>query len=256
MTTHKILAHNGGARQYKAILRHLGNANDIVVNDLHNRLFDMCYVLKPNILLFPINEYTQEIHNYIEKNQHRHKIILYVDTAIDNPQLTHYLLNSNCGFITNQNINAQFATQNSISFEYIYDDHIYRQTPDQTRNNKIAVALSPDTDRDYAILKDMLYPNASNMVLFNNPNFKHPQNVGVYNESDLNYLLNTFSYFLDMTQDFALEAAAAGIVWCGDPETIKDRILSQDYNNSFDSTYQQYKCSTFVSQKLIPYLGI
>lgn len=255
MTT-KILAHNGGTRQYKAILRHLGMKHQIVSHNLHNRLFDMCYVSKPNILLYPVVEYTQEIHNYVESHQNKHRIIFYIDTIIDNPQLCQYLLSGSCGFITNKRINSEFVTKNAISFEYLYDDQIYYRLENLERNNKIAVALSSDAKGDYEILKDMLYPNPSNMVLFNNPEFQHPQNVGVYNEPDLNYLLNLFSYFLDMSQDFALEAAATGIKWCGEPGTFKHRITDINYHNTFDDSYQQYKCSTFVSEQLIPYLGI
>lgn len=255
----KILTHVGGNRQYRSIIRSLStlqNSNlSVQATNLHNNIFDTMYVYKPDILIYPLIEYTQEIHNYIEHNHNKHKIMLYIDMPVENTQLMQYLRNTKCSYILKNNTAP--IENNVLFFDYIYDDTIYFKLNNVIRNSKIAVSLSHDNTKNQTILEPFIYPNSADydIVLFNNPEFKHPQNIGIYNEADLNYILNSFKYFLDIDSEFEIESAATDIVWINNSNFL-ETIKNKDHTNSFQDTYHQYKCSDFVNNKLRPYLGI
>lgn len=220
----KILAHTNGNRQYRSLIKHLSllqsESISVQFSNLHQHIFDTAYIFKPDILLYPFIEYTQEIHNYVENHHNKHKIILYVDLIIENQNLVSYLSQTNCSFIVKNNT-TQFNNK-VLLFDYLYDDTIYQIIPETIRNNKIAVSLSNDNVKNKTILESYIYPNKCDypIVLFNNPEFKHPQNIGIYNEQDLNYVLNTYSYFLDIDREFQLEAAATNTPWLDGNKTL------------------------------------
>ena len=248
----RILAHNNGDRKYRGVLRHLqNNTIDINTQNLHNNIFDLTYIYKPDILLYPINEYTQEIHNFIVS--HKISCVLFIDTTIPQDDLLTVLQkHDHIKFIVNKNTNYQLT--NSIWYDQLYDDNIFRKLDNIERNNKIAVSLSYNNDVNHQYLDQYIIPNHYQypIVLFNNPEFKHPQNIGIYNEPDLNYVLNSFSYFVDMDKEFEVEASVSQI-----------KLLDHTTNLSVDSAVepipdaklQSYKISEFVSNILIPFLG-
>jgi hypothetical protein len=256
----KFLVHNGGSRQYRSIIRYLQKLipnTHYAVNHLHNKIFDFAYVVKPDILIFPISEYTQEIHNYIEKNANTIKTVLFIDIQVPQVELLNHLSKNNCRFILDSKIG--YSLSNSISYDHIYDDQIFTRIEVGERNNKLAVSLSLDNGKNTKLLKDILYPNITKypLVLFNNPEFKHEQNIGVYNESDLNYILNKFSYFMDLDGEFLIEAKVCGIPVLNECSNTDEAIDNKNYNTIFDNTQiEQYKCSSFVENHLAPFLGI
>lgn len=256
----KILIHNGGNRQYRSIVRYMNSVVSTTYQtqsaNLHNNIFDTTYIYKPNILLFPFAEYTQEIHNFVEVNHNNIMIVLYMDIEVSDSRLLSYLQNTNCHYIVKNN--SVNLNKNMISFDYLYDDSVYKIIPEIERNNKIAIGLSNNNEINQKILTQFLYPNLCQyeLVLFNNPEFKHPQNIGIYNEPDLNYVLNSFSCFVDLDEDFALEAAATKIPWIGTKENFIEDIATTKLENNKFYQYDEYKASSFISEKMLPYLGI
>lgn len=255
----KILAHIGGSRQYRSILRHISILNNdsinFIANSLHSKLFDTCYTQKPDIILYPGVEYTQEIHNFIVQNNKKVQIILYIDRPVQPVDLFKFWSDTGCKILS-YNRSGSIA-DNLLECETFYDDSIFTTLPNLTRNTKIAVSLSIDNNKNNALLENMLYPNQKeyNLVLFNNPEFKHPQNIGIYNEPDLNYILNTFGYFIDMDQEFVLEAAVCGIKNLDiNHSNIIDALMNQQYIKQ--TLTDQNKCSHFVNNELIRYMGI
>lgn len=257
----KFLIHSGGSRQYRSIIRHLQNhitPVNYIVNQLHNKIFDISYITKPNVLIFPISDYTQEIHNYIQKNNTTLQTVFFIDILIPQTDLLNHLSQqNNCSFIIDNK--THYKLNNSISYDHIYDDQIFKILDVGERNEKLAVSLSADNNKNTELLKDILYPNISKypIVLFNNPEFKHEQNIGLFNEPDLNYILNKFSYFMDLDNEFSVEAKICGIPIireCTDTDTA---IQNKDYLTTLqDIDTEQYRCSSFVKNKLLDFLGI
>lgn len=251
------MAHVGGSRQYRSIVRCLQqslNQEQLLVNQLHGNLFDAAYLFKPTIALFPALEYTQEVHNFIAQANNV-KIFLYVDIEIPQKELVDFW-NANCKCIVKNN--TEKSITNKLSFDHIYDDNVFTNL-NMKRNNKIAVSLSGDMDKNHKILDGSLYPNFKDkpIVLFNNPQFEHPQNIGIYNEPDLNYVLNTYELFVDIDNEFNIETNV-----CGIPKLdIQVNLLESIQNNRILPTIpaenlEEYKSSNFVNQKLLSYMGI
>jgi hypothetical protein len=256
----KFLVHNGGSRQYRSIIRFLQKKiphQEYVVSNFHNKIFDLGYLTKPNILIFPMSEYTQEIHNYISEKSSSIKVILFVDMKIPQPDLLDHLAKNNCYFIVDSKTGYNLI--NSIQYDHIYDDDIFTNIDVGDRNDKVAVSLSIDNEKNTKLLKNILYPHITKypLVLFNNPEFKHEQNIGLYNEPDLNYILNKFSYFMDLDQEFLIEAKVCGISVLNESDNTDASIDNKNYNTIFDNIdIEKYKCSLFVENYLLHFLGI
>jgi len=258
MTT--ILAHIGGTRKYRSILRHLYQKIPTLLHtdNLHNKIFDVSYVKKPSTLLFPISEYTQEIHTFISEKHENIKPLIVIDRSVAQPELLGFLQkNTSSNFIVDSQTQHELAP--SVSYDYLYDDLIFHKLNNIERNTKIAVSLSSDNEKNHKYLDQYLFPNnrISGLVLFNNPEFKHPQNIGICNEPDLNFILNTYSYYVDMDDEFGVEAAACNIIQIDKEQPLDECIKNHLWNTKHsEQSVEQYKCSAFVSDKLLPFLGL
>jgi hypothetical protein len=258
MTT--ILAHVGGTRKYRSILRHLYQKIPTVLHtdNLHNKIFDVSYVKKPSILLFPISEYTQEIHTFISEKYQNTKPVIVIDRSVSQPELLGFLQQSvSSNFIVDSQ--TQHNPAPALSYDYLYDDLIFHKLNNIERNTKIAVSLSADNEKNHKYLDQYLFPNnrISGLVLFNNPEFKHPQNIGICNEPDLNFILNTYSYYVDMDNEVGVEAAACNIIQLDKEQPLDECIKNQLWDTKHsEQSVEQYKCSSFVSDKLLPFLGL
>jgi hypothetical protein len=256
----KILAHAGGSRKYRSILRHLYQQipESLHTDNLHNKIYDLSYVKKPDILLLPISEYTQEIHTFISEKYQNIKPLIVIDRSVSQPELLGFLQNtaSSKFVIDSQN---QHELSSAISYDYLYDDLIFHKLNNIERNTKIAVSLSADNEKNHKYLDQYLFPNndrISGLVLFNNPEFKHPQNIGIYNEPDLNFVLNTYSYYVDMDNEFGVEASVCNIIQIDKEQPLDECIKNQLWDTKYSNhNLEQYKCSSFISDKLLPFLG-
>jgi hypothetical protein len=259
MTT--ILAHMGGTRKYRSILRHLYKElpKAVHADNLHNKIFDISYVKKPSILLFPISEYTQEIHTFISEKHRSIKPLIVIDKQVSQIEILGFLdREASSKFIIDSQ--TKYTLPSSISYEYLYDDLIFHKLDNIDRNNKIAVSLSADNEKNHKYLDQHLFPTNSRipgLVLFNNPEFKHPQNIGIYNEPDLNFILNTYSYYVDMDDDFGIEAEACQIKQINKEQALDECIKNQSWDTKYSGhNFEEYKCSSFISNKLLPFLGL
>lgn len=248
----RIMAHMGGSRQYRSILRHLHpfvDNNNCLVANFHRNIFDNAYVFKPDIFIFPAMEYTQEIHNFVNDTQNI-RVFLYLDTEVPQKELVDFW-NAKCQCIINGDFEP--ALSKSLRLKNIYDDNVFYDM-EMERNDKIAVSLSGDMDKNNHALKNVLYPEYKNkkIVLFNNPQFQHVQNIGIYNEPDLNYVMNTYAAFVDIDNEFAIEADVCKIPKLDISVNLLDAI-ENDRKITPQET-EKYKCSDFVKDQLLPYL--
>lgn len=254
----KIILHTSGSRQYRSIARHLAKNHldkaSFIIENLHNQIFDICYIQQPEKILFPLSEYTQEIHNYIALNN-QIQFYFYVDFDMNHQELVGFLNQTNSKYICQSKYKERF--KNSLFFDYLYDDDIYHPLENIQKNSKVAVSLSQNNDLNKSILENIIYPNLTeyDIVLFNNPKFVHPQNIGIYNEPDLNYIMNIFSYFVDIDKMFLLESFINNIPTITDTN-ILDALKEQRFDSSFQGSCLEYKCSQFVANHLVSFLGI
>lgn len=246
-----ILAHYGGNRKYISIIKHLKKQiPHLNVESLHNKIYDICYIKKPKILLFPVVEYTQEIHTFFSEKHKEIDIILYVDIEIQQKDLKKYLTDICYRIIVDSNR----VTEDNSSYVYaknLYDEDIFRSLDIAQRNNKVAVSLSQDMSKNDKYLNDLLYPKEKELevVLFNNPNYKNVQNVGIFNENDLNYILNTFGYFLDLDDEFIMESSVVGCSILDKDKPIKESITNNDF---VKISSDKYSIGSFVTNVIMP----
>lgn len=257
----KILAHDGGSRIYRSIIRHIHKrVESITTVNLHNRLYDTCYLLKPEILIYPISEYSQEIHNFITENiKQSSAFFMVIDTKVEQVELLNFLTkNTNIKFIVNTNIENTYVFSNPINYTNMYDDDLFFPIQDlaESRTAKVAILLSQNNELNHLQLDKQLLPQKQqySKVLFNNPEFTHPQNIGVCNEPDLNFILNYYSYLLDLDQQFMIEASVCKIPVISEPSAIDDAIGRKLFKEPYADT-STLKCSDFVQNTLLPILG-
>lgn len=260
----KILTHHTGHSFYRSIVRNLvqhhSSKYDIDIQVFHRELFSIVHHTKPNVVLLPVAEYTQEFHDFITEYHKTISIILLIDRHVQNTELVRFWKDTNISLVVDERLSTIYANHKNIVYPRLYDNDIFYNT-NSARNQKIAVILSPDNDRNNSVLKnDWLYPEnvTSPIVLFNNPSFKHPQNVGIFNNPDLNVVLNTFSYLIDIDDQFPIEAQV-----CGISRILVDQIT--EINNTATYVLQDPLIDAkdiehrshefFVREKLLPFLN-
>lgn len=252
----KILLHLSNENEYRSFVRALvKNCSDqfqIIGNSVHGTLFDTHHKLKPDIVILPTNEYTQEFHDYITEYHKTVKIILFTNNLVVNIQIINFWNNMNISILSKTEHYPELKPTNWIQCNDLYDDNIYYNL-NKARNNKIAVMLSTDDEKNRNALEKVLYPNSTNkLVLFNSTTFKHPQNVGLLTPEDLCKVLNVFHKLIDLDNKFSAEASVCGI----DSISIDGEILDNIVNNKLQSqTSLKYKSySNFILQSFLPIL--
>lgn len=245
----------GGSRLYRSIIRHLKKQTECLVAQMHDQVYDTIYTTKANIIIYPISEYTQEIHNYIvDEANKKVSLVLYIDRNIEQKELLDFLTkNTATKYIIPKNIGYNLDSR-CLIHENMYDNHIYSQmNMQESRNNKVAVLMSSEDDRNHEYLDSQLFPykNKYPIVLLNNPNFKHDQNIGICNEIDLNFILNKYSYLVDLDKEFFIEAKISNIPIVDTSLSIQDSIDQMKFIPYVDTAID---CETFVKNQMIQFL--
>lgn len=219
-----------------------------MIQQLHGRIFDMYNKHLPETVILPLQEYTQEFHDFIDALHKKINIVVFCESI--NNDIISYFINNKIKII--QKSDNQ-STENILTYSKMYNNNIYKNI-NANRNDKILVMLSLDNEINKSILEDVLYPKTNHkLCLINNHTFEHPQNIGICNDHDLSYFLNTFSSFVDISNDFELEAIACGI------KKIKCDNLLENINTNryieYDYNIENYSIDNFVNTKLLSFLG-
>lgn len=246
----------GGSRLYRSIIRHLKKQTDCLVTRMHDQVYDTMYTTKANVIIYPISEYTQEIHNYLVDEANKNILfLLYIDRDIEQKELLDFLTKkTSTKYLIPKNTDYDLPINRVVYHEHIYDNHIYGYSESvQQKNGKVAVLLSSDDNQNHQYLDGQLLPykNKYPIVLLNNPNFKHDQNIGICNEIDLNFILNTYSYLVDLDKEFLIEAQVCKIPVIDTSLSISDSIDQTKFLTSINNVID---CETFVKNELIPFL--
>lgn len=227
-----ILIHHSNEQEYNSIVHNLydhQHSLQIMLHNVNRHLFDIYNKYKPDIVMFPASDYSQEMHDFISEYSRNVKIIVIVNLKLDNPDLLKFLDDHSVWLIGQKNnIIAEKTPGRSLVYDSLYNDKIYSYFNHKIRNNKIAVILSDNDDNNIKFLVDILYPKTKEkLCLFNSHTFKHPQNVGYLSPSDTNLVLNTFSKLIDITNSYSIEAQICKI----ENIELSDNLLG-NINNS------------------------
>jgi hypothetical protein len=250
----KILAHVSYTnKNYISMIKYLTqNNNDdmlTIAASLHGNIFDAAVDTSCDYVLLSIEEYTQEFHDFV--NDTDKKVFIFIDKILPEDVIRYLSSKSNVRFIAKSNTTI-VPVEKTIFYDKLYDSEIFVNT-NTDRTNQIAVLLSKNNQKNEE-LKGSLYPiSDTKIICFNNPNFDHPQNIGVLSDVDTSYILNKSTAVLDIDNDYQIEAQACGCSYIQTEGSIQDNLK----NNVIDTSTFDLKTSSFyyyITQVLVPYI--
>ena len=215
------------------------------VLSLHDRMYDLFYLFKPQKILLQIEEYTNEWHSFINDNSITKKPEIFV-TVDNNPaekdkyiKILQQIKDSQCVFIAPKYIAKEIPNLRCIEYEYLYNNQVYFCL-NENRNEKTLCILSKD-QKCIEEIDQYLYPNNKNekLCLVNNTQVDHDQNIGFMLDNDMNIGLNLFGSVIDLSSSYSAE-----IVACNTPVSDKDR-------NKYPSKEELVTIETFMKQHII-----
>jgi len=240
-----ILAHHCIDKEYLSILNALDKECKLTITKLHEHIFDYMHLNPVENLLLPIQEYTQEFHSFVESNHLKMNIFLYFG-SMRHKQLEEYSSQNNIFTI----IKSPEDTENFITFSKLYDNIIFN-IKNKTRSKKTLVILSRDNNKNKNIFDNKLYPHQKlSVCLINNPEYKHPQNIGIATQNEIAELLNSYNNLLDIDNEFELEAQACGINNLVYMDSIEHTINHPVYKEQTKDVYLN-SAEYFVKTKLL-----
>lgn len=258
----KIIIHTSQEPQYKSLVRPLfasTNNFEILSTNIHQKLFDVVYKTKPDIIFLPASEYTQEFNDFIVDNS-KVKVVIVLNVMIpeDKQPIVEFWKKYNATVVgpaiyCNNFINM---LDNSLIFDRLYDSYIYTKNTEIKHVDKVAVLLSSD-DTVNNNLRPLLYPNRidKKIVLFNNPKFIHIQNLGLLSEPDLAVIMNSYDSIVDLDHRYDLESQVCGISNIDTSGDLKENILNKQikpikYEHTDKLSYEYY-INHILSPKLL-----
>lgn len=246
-----ILAHLSQERMYLPILQRIGDSAKVIATNLHQSIFDVFHKIKPETVILPIHEYTQEFHEFVDTFKDKLNIVLYTGNVFQEEVIKYHIYHKT-KIIGGSQIPEG---ENVLKYKHLYDEQIYKNL-NKNRNDKILVILSNDNEKNHTMLDNILYPKTKiKLCLSNNHNFKHNQNIGVTNSNDLSIVLNTFGYLIDIEKNFTIEAQACGINNIELSENIIENINHSKYISPIKNL-DEYSITNFVNNKVLKFLGV
>jgi hypothetical protein len=237
----------------KYLLEHFGQDSDytILFNVFHQKLYYAHQTRRPQVVVWALSEYTQEIHDYIVEFSSVVKIILLIDTPIPQPDLIPFLNQSNVKIILDKKTKYEF--NNTIAeYDRLYEDSLFFDQKKE-KNNKTLILLSKNNTKNLEIIKlPTEIKEVYNMVAIGNPEYDSPINLGVFHYAELGDILSDFSTVIDLDSEYRLECQACNIpyVSLGDDFDISNiSSFEPDVDNINECTYKH-----FVNNNIIPFI--
>ena len=252
-----ILINDARSNSAKSINRYLlqefgtDTEYDVLFNIFHQKLYHVHQTKKPNIVIWAISEYTQEIHDYIVEFSSTVKIILLVDTPITQTDLIQFLNKSNVNIILDKKTQYEFSNP-IATYDRLYEDSLFfNQNKD--KNGKTLILLSRDNDKNLEIINlPKEIETVYNVVAIGNPAYESTINLGLFNYGELGQILSDFSVVVDIDNDYSLECQA-----CGIPSAVIDKDFDITDITSFKPETEdidQYTYKNFVNNNIIPFI--
>jgi len=237
----------------KYLLEHFGQDSDYVVlfNVFHQKLYQAHQTKKPNIVVWALSEYTQEIHDYIVEFSSLVKIILLIDTTIIQPDIIQFLNQSNVKIILDKKTKSKL--NNPIAeYDQLYEDSLFFDQKKE-RNNKTLILLSKNNTKNLETIKlPTEIKEVYNMVAIGNPEYDSPINLGVFHYAELGEILSDFSAVIDLDNEYRLECQACSIPYVRIDDDFDISNISSfepDVDNINECTYKY-----FVNNNIIPFI--
>lgn len=216
-----ILVHkNSYTKTHTSILYSLiKNIEKHHVINTHDKIYDLFYILEPEKIVLQGEEYSNEWHTFIADETGNGKK-LQVFITIDNNDTKHeqymsllrQIQNTNATFIIPKTLSKKLKEENiaikSIEYEYLYNSDVFHRLDNLEKNNKTLCIMSTDGSCINKI-EDFLYPRSKEkIVLINNSDVEHDQNIGLMFDTDLNLALNTYDSVIDLSNSYLAEIVA------------------------------------------------
>ncbi|MEX0594977.1 MAG: hypothetical protein WD512_00645 [Candidatus Paceibacterota bacterium] len=245
-----ILAHICNHRTYLPLLQQLNKKVPIISGSLHKNIFDTFHKHQPTTIILPIFEYTQEFHQFVDTFKDKVNIVIFMGDIIHNDVIEY------CDKFKIKTIRQNASgSETTVEYKHIYDSTSFINAK-AVRNNKILTILHSNNDINHKLLDSIIYPKTkTKLVLINNPEFHHAQNVGVANSSDVAILFNKFAQVLDLTTSYSIEAQACGI----DNISLEGDILKNITELTFvpqEENIQQYSMENFINNQLLKLIEV
>ena len=189
-----------------------------VVNT-HDKIYDLFYMLEPEKIVLQGEEYSNEWHSFIaDETGNGKKLEVFITIDNNDTKYEQYISllrqtqNINATFIVPKNLKKKLKEENikikSIEYEYLYNSDVFHKLENLERNDKTLCIMSTDVSCLNKI-EETLYPRSKEkIVLINNSEIEHDQNIGLMFDSDLNKALNTFGSVIDLSNSYLAEITA------------------------------------------------
>lgn len=212
-----------------AIFSSIDDTN-IVGSTINNNLYQIFYSIKLTHAIFHAGMINQEIMQFIQDFAHMVKCFIYHD-KISNDILK-YFEPYNIIHLTYDN-----SASNSIKLpsDLINTNLFYNNKSILKQDSLVCLIDGLPVLPDF--LRDHLYPKSKLPIkLFNNPNIKHNQNLGMLNERDKASILQQHKYYLILSDNdpYIIEAQNCGCIIV--PINEIDQYLSLKYKEPSSST--------------------
>jgi hypothetical protein len=240
MATDILIHKNGYTKTHNSLIYGLiKNIQNHKVMNCHDKLYDLFFMFEPKKLFLQIEEYSNEWHSFIIDTgiTNKPEIYLTIDNNIVHKDkyldILSQIKTSGTNFIIPKWLSDEIKPDPALKrivYNNLYNNDVFYSLESKTnRNDKILCILSDDTDCINEV-KDYLYPNkmGHKMVMVNNAQVIHPQNIGIMLDSDMNVALNTYGSVIDLTKSYDAEIASCGIKKFLEPESNISEIVDTD----------------------------
>jgi hypothetical protein len=199
-------------------------------------LYQLFYQQKFSHMVFVESIVTNEILQFISEFFQQVKIFIYHDKQPNMDFINTY------GSTIRHIIQSPIKLNNCINLPKLINNQIFYDKKEK-KDDSIVCFLDNLSETDISNkLVPILYPsNKEKIKLFNSPNFKHPQNLGLLSEEDKAYILQKSSSFISINDEYVAEALACG---CDILDHNLNKIAID--NNQFLSSYVSYE--TFIKE--------
>lgn len=228
----KILLHNANNNVIRGINKFIAQVIDvdkynILFNSWHGKLLEVYQKYKPEYVLWPASEYSQEFQDFVQEYSKQTKIFLIVDVEIPHDNLNNFLNQSNVKIIIDSKIKTEYRNT-IIKYTNPYDTELFFDQK-KDRNGKTAVILSLHNTKNKEMLDNILYPNDKHdIVVFNNAEFESPVNLGLTNYNDIAEIMAVYSKVVDLDNIFEVEASACNIDYVDLTSSNVDEALTKN----------------------------
>lgn len=164
---------------------------NIIFANIDRNIYKIRSQINPDVYIFSEKQMGYEEHHFCQNVKDK-KIIVYTESKkpVELPAHVTIINHSSMPLLCNtQRFQNADATIRDIDYCYFldYDEKIPQQ------------------------LINRLYPNTKyKILLFNNTNIKHPQNLGYLTEDEKAQVLNNAKYFISNNMNYAIEANMCG----------------------------------------------